>query len=142
MKNKNLIVKEIIRYFADKKNISTIYLFGSFAKNFNRKDSDIDIAVLFKKNLDKLERFNLVLEFVLELENILGEKIDIIDIENADPFFIHQVMLGKIIVIDKDTERRVSFEVDKRRTFFDMQPFYELYYSQSVKRLKEKATNG
>ncbi|MHB8279504.1 MAG: type VII toxin-antitoxin system MntA family adenylyltransferase antitoxin [Candidatus Humimicrobiaceae bacterium] len=142
MKNKNLIAKEINRYFADKKNISTIYLFGSFAKNFNRKDSDIDIAVLFKKNLDKLERFNLVLEFALELENILGKKIDIIDIENADPFFIHQVMLGKIIIIDKDTERRVSFEVDKRRTFFDMQPFYELYYAKSVERFKEKATNG
>lgn len=142
MKNKNLIVKEINRYFADKKNISTIYLFGSFAKNFDRKDSDIDIAVLFKKNLDKLERFNLVLEFALELENILGKKIDIIDIENADPFFIHQVMLGKIIVVDNDTERRVSFEVDKRRTFFDMQPFYELYYARSVERLKEKAING
>jgi len=142
MKNKNFIVKEIKRYFADKKNVSTIYLFGSFAKNFSRKDSDIDIAVLFKKNLDELERFNLVLEFALELENILGKKIDIINIENADPFFIHQVMLDKIIVIDKDTERRVSFEVDKRRTFFDMQPFYELYYSKSVERLKEKAING
>lgn len=142
MKNKNLIVKEINRYFADKKNVSTIYLFGSFSKNFNRKDSDIDIAVLFKKNLDELERFNQVLEFALELENILGKKIDIIDIENADPFFIHQVMLGKIIVVDNDTERRVSFEVDKRRTFFDMQPFYELYYARSVERLKEKAING
>ena len=142
MKNKNLIIKEINKYFADKKNISTIYLFGSFAKNFNRKDSDIDIAVLFKKNLGEHERFNLVLEFALELENILGKKIDIIDIENADPFFIHQIMLDKIIVIDNDTERRVSFEVDKRRTFFDMQPFYELYYTQSIKRLKEKAING
>jgi len=142
MKTENLISKEICRYFSDNKNVSTVYLFGSFAKNFTQKDSDIDIAVLFKKNLDKLVRFNLVLEFALDLENILGKKIDIIDMENADPFFIHQVMLGKIIIIDKDTERRVSFEVEKRRTFFDLQPFYELYYTQSVKRLKDKATNG
>lgn len=81
------------------------------------------IAVLFKKNLGEHERFNLVLEFALELENILGKKIDIIDIENADPFFIHQIMLDKIIVIDNDTERRVSFEVDKRRTFLICSPF-------------------
>ena len=46
MKNENLIAKKINRYFDDKKNVSTVYLFGSFAKNFNRKDSDIDIAVI------------------------------------------------------------------------------------------------
>ena len=109
MKNKNFIVKEIKRYFADKKNVSTVYLFGSIVKEYDTKKSDIDIAILFSNNIDKHERFNQILEFALELESIAGKKIDIIDIENADPFFIHQVMLGKIIVIDKDTERRVSF---------------------------------
>jgi len=142
MKNKDLISKEICRYFFDKNNVSTVYLFGSFAKNFTQKDSDIDIAVLFNNNLDKLVRFNHILEFALDLENIIGKKIDIIDIENADPFFIHQIMLGKIIIIDKDTERRVSFEVEKRRTFFDLQPFYESYYKQSIKRLEKEAANG
>lgn len=48
-----------------------------------------------------------------DLEDILKMKVDIVDLENADLYFIHQVMLNKEIVLDRDINRRVSFEVEK-----------------------------
>ncbi len=50
--------------------------------------------------------------------------------------------MDKIIILERDIDRRVSFEVNQRRIFFDMQPFYELYYKKAVERLRDKILNG
>lgn len=44
-------------YFDRCPDITTAYLFGSYARGGNRQGSDIDIAILFAGVGDKLERF-------------------------------------------------------------------------------------
>jgi hypothetical protein len=69
-----------------------------------------------------------------------GYKIqfDILDLNSANLFFIHQLMKNKQLIIDKDPHYRVEFEVAYRRNFFDLQGFYDLYHKQALKRLKER----
>jgi len=136
--NKEDCIEKIRSYFANKDDISTVYLFGSVAKGKTTKNSDVDIAVLFVKGLSLLYRFERKLEIANDLEDLLKMKVDIVDLESADLFFVHQVMLNKEIVLDKDINRRVSFEVEKRRAYFDMKFFYDLYHMQALKRLEEK----
>jgi len=137
MKKRDCIAK-IRSYFTSEDDISTVYLFGSVVKGKTTKNSDVDIAVLFNKGLSLYYRFERKLELANDLEDILMTKVDIVDLENADLYFIHQVMLNKEIILDKDIDRRVSFEVEKRRAYFDMKYFYDLYHRQALKRLKEK----
>lgn len=136
--NKKDCINIIKEYFINREDISTVYLFGSVAKNRATKGSDVDIAILFTEDLPLLDRFDRKLEIANDLEDLLKLKIDVVDLETADPYFIHQVMLGKEIILDKNTERRVSFEVKKREEYFDRKYFYDLYYNQALKRLEEK----
>jgi len=136
--NKRDCITKIRSYFTNEDDISTVYLFGSVVKEKTTKNSDVDIAVLFIKGLSLFYRFERKLEIANDLEDILMTKVDIVDLENADLYFIHQVMLNKEIILDKDIDRRVSFEVEKRRAYFDMKYFYDLYHKQALKRLEEK----
>jgi predicted nucleotidyltransferase len=113
-------------------------LFGSTVKRKITQNSDVDIAVLFFQCLSLLDRFERKLEIANDLEDILNRKVDIVDLDNADLYFIHQVMLIKEIILDRDIDRRVSFEVRKRRDYFDKKNFYELYHEQALKRLEKK----
>ncbi len=90
--NKNILVNNSLinmlrDYFLDKKDVSTVYLFGSLVKGYNRASSDIDIAILFNKKLKSVIRFNLVIQYALDLESLVGKSVDVIDIKSIDPFF-------------------------------------------------------
>ena len=136
------LIKKIKNFFIKEESVVVVYLFGSVAKNKARGQSDIDIALLFDATLSLEERFNKRTEFAIKLEEKLGRKTDIIDLQSVDLFFIHQVMLNKVLILDKDIRHRVSFEVKQRRDFFDRQQFYDLYHAQALKRLERQLQNG
>jgi uncharacterized protein len=142
---KDSIFKVLKAYFANRPQICAVYLFGSVAKGISRVTSDIDLGILFAAGLSSLKRFEIKLEIKNDLEELLGQKVDIVDMESADLFFLHQMMLNKILFVDYDQERRVAFETAKRRDYFDRKNFYEEYHSQSLKRLemmREKYSHG
>lgn len=140
--NSNNVIDIIKKYFDEQQDISTAYLFGSAAKGMQRTHSDIDIAILFVDSMHVLERFERKLEIANKIEKMIGIKVDVVDLESSDVYFIHQMMLKKLIVADKNIHRRVEFEVKMRRTYFDMQPFYEFYYKQALNRLERMYLNG
>lgn len=136
--DKDLLIKKLTAYFSGQDDIETVYLFGSIVKGKNRRGSDVDIAVLFSEGIPLMERFERKLEIADELEEILGTEVDVIDLEEADIYFVRQVMLNKKLLIDKNVHRRVEFEVNSRRVFFDMKPFYDMYHEQVLKRLERE----
>ena len=58
--------------------IKNIYLFGSVAKRTNTKNSDIDIAIIYKKNEPDL------FEIIYKFEEKYGQKIEIHQFEEKD----------------------------------------------------------
>lgn len=135
---KEELFQELKEYFSKKEEVKTVYLFGSVAKDKERKNSDLDLAILFQPELDQVQRFELKLEIANDLEEKLKKQVDVVDMKSADLYFIHQIMKNKILIIDKDMRNRVDFEVNYRRDFFDRQRFYRLYHGQVRKRLKER----
>ena len=67
-------IKEKIKPVAQKYNLTYIWIFGSYVKNKQRKDSDIDIIV---KTEDVADGFKIV-EVKFALEEALDKVVDII----------------------------------------------------------------
>lgn len=132
------LAEKVKTYFQNKE-VAAVYLFGSYVKGKNRSGSDADIGILYPEGISSVERFERNLDYAVELEETLNIPVDIVDVERADAFFLHQLMLNKIIVLDKEPHRRVEFEVKRRREFFDNKKFYDLYHQQALKRLEERA---
>lgn len=137
MMDKGSIVSATQQYFEQESDVCAVYLFGSVAKNKSRSSSDVDLAVLFMPETDDFARFDRKLRFAADLEELLLRKVDVVDLNSADDFFVHQVMLNKQLIVERDRRQRVAFEVNRRKCFFDRQPFYDLYHAQAMRRLKE-----
>jgi hypothetical protein len=136
--NIDSLVAKLNNYFEDKHFISAVYLFGSVVKGKNRKNSDVDIGVLFDEGIDNIQRFEYKLDMTNELEDLLGKKADVVDLESADLFFINQFLSNNKLILENDLHRRVEFEVKSRREYFDRLPFYKLYHKQAMSRLERR----
>ena len=92
MKNKVLTSKEIISILNEKKNILERYtvkkigLFGSFAKDKQNKNSDIDLIVEFG-NPD-LDNFMNLIDY---LENLFGRRVEVLTPIGVDTIRIKEV---------------------------------------------------
>ncbi len=73
--------EDILKYLKSHKNefykkygIIKIGLFGSYSKDMQKDDSDIDLAIEMEKNKKNLKNF---FAFKRELENFFGKKVDL-----------------------------------------------------------------
>ena len=65
--------KSIIKYLK-KYDVGSIGIFGSYARNQNLKNSDLDLLIRFKKNPTLLQ----FVRMERELSELLGTKVDIV----------------------------------------------------------------
>jgi len=72
----DLLVKyqENIKEIAKENSISYLAVFGSYARNQQKKDSDIDLLVEFSKPVGLLH----LIHAEHQLEDVLGRKVDLI----------------------------------------------------------------
>ncbi len=88
-----LIPKLLLEKLED---VQVIYLFGSQATGVATKLSDIDIAVLLRKKLQSVERW----QIQSELANELAYEVDLIDLLSASTVMQNQVIRQGICIYD------------------------------------------
>lgn len=106
--------------FVEEYNISLIYIFGSFAKETNRDNSDIDIAVLLNGDIDVYSKLNIfgALVDIFKIENI-----DLVILNNANEVLKFQVIkYGKIIYMES-LYTKVMFESRTMSEYMDKEHF-------------------
>lgn len=123
--NKKEIENKIKDYFSKRKDISAVYIFGSFHTDRFNQNSDLDLALIYFQELDKFKRFDLKLELMAELEKLVGLEVDIVDFENVDLKLKHQILGGKLIYCS-DPGRRVKLEKRAILNYIDMRKFYKI----------------
>ena len=74
-------------------------LFGSFAKGQQKKKSDIDIVIRFKKGKRKT-LFDL-LEIEKELRKMFGKKVDLLTINSVSPYLKKEILETQRVVYEK-----------------------------------------
>lgn len=87
-------IKQITKIFDNNNKIGKAWLFGSFARNEETEDSDIDILFAFKKN----QSFGFIemTKIIDTLEAKLKRKVDLIKEDSLLSFVIDSVNKDKI----------------------------------------------
>ena len=105
-------IKTITKPIFEKYNIKKAYLFGSYAREEAKSDSDIDIMIV-KKDSKIVTLLNLA-EFEEELENTLNKKIDVIIEETYTEEIMSENKYGKlakeIFYKEVQKDRRVLYD--------------------------------
>jgi len=129
------------KYFSKRANVAAVYLYGSHATNTASRLSDIDMAVLFKKDPVDITRARI--DLIVKITRLLNT-------DNVDVQILHQDMslplaqqilkYGKVLV-DNDPDTRIKFENKLRNLIFDFEPYEEQIFQAMYERL-EKGTYG
>lgn len=103
-----------------------VYLFGSVARNEASGASDVDLAVLLRRDspptLDGLG-----LDLAGDLEADLGVPVDVVILNGAPVDLAYRVLRDGRLLHDSDPSARIRFEVRTRNEYFDLKPMLDRY---------------
>lgn len=108
--------------------VTAVYLFGSRVRGDARSDSDIDVAVLLSgSGYGRL--VGPLSDLSGRLERLLGRPVDLVDLRISPPDLVHRVLRDGELLLDRNPDERVAFEVRSRNEYFDLLPHLERYRS-------------
>lgn len=135
MKISSSDIKKIREYFAKQKDILAVYLYGSFAKNTTHKRSDLDIAVLFFKPVNLYRRLGQISSGLCDLKLPAEPEVREVDLDSP-PVYLFNVINGQLI-FNKDSVKRVNFEVQALKQYYDTQRLRDIKYRYMNQRFRE-----
>jgi len=119
-------IKEILEKETD---VLFAYLFGSYAKGTQDKDSDIDIAIYLRDEgiLEKDPLYPSRLAIKIE-RGLTGKKtVDVRVLNDSTLRFRSQVLRYGKLLHSRDEKKRIEFETKSLSCYYDFKPFLEMY---------------
>lgn len=102
--------------------ILAVYLFGSQAKGKARKYSDIDIAVLFDKNVREKDYTDKQVDIMTNLSGFLNKEIDVIVLNTASLFLRYHILKSGMKIYERPRRTDHSFEALAIVQYLDFLP--------------------
>lgn len=115
---KSFFSENYIKYYID-----IAFLYGSWAGGYPRKDSDIDLAVLFSKDIkEEQEKFFLITDISYDLEKKIKREVNIISIswEFTHPMLYYNAIVLGVPIFVKDPDRYLDLKLE---SLFQMEDF-------------------
>jgi uncharacterized protein len=108
-RNRTIEAQEIFRtikeYFSQTSYpVEKVWVFGSFARNEQTGESDIDLMIRFHQG-SKIDLWDFT-GIMQDLEDILGIEVDLVREGGAKPFAIAGIENDKILIYERETERQ------------------------------------
>ena len=99
---KKNIIKQLNNYFSTIP-VEKVWLFGSYARHEENRNSGIDLIVKFKKPV----KFGLIMYFKIlsKIENITGKKIDLVEDNQINFYAKSNIEKDKILIYERKTTR-------------------------------------
>ncbi len=120
------IKSKIISLLKKERDIAAVYLFGSLTEGFFHDNSDIDLAILFNKEVN----FNKELSLGVDLESALRRKLDLINLNNASMNLAFRVISKGILIYENDYTYHSDFLESLFRNFHDFRPKYDNFMKE------------
>ncbi|HVT18913.1 MAG TPA: nucleotidyltransferase domain-containing protein [Thermoanaerobaculia bacterium] len=123
-------IEERLRSFlsarAEAEGLAAAYLFGSVARGTARPESDIDVGVLYRDDPPaSLEGLPVRLE--ADLAKLLHRPVQVVVLNRAPVDLVQRVLQHGKLLLDRDSFRRIRFEVRTRQEFWDLEPYLRQY---------------
>ena len=117
----------IVAVLDDHPEVIATYLFGSRGRGDASPRSDVDLAILFAGDGPDDPFAGMGLRVSAEIERRLKCPVDVVVLDRAPPALVHRVLRDGRLLVDREPERRVRFEVDARNRYFDLAPVVRAY---------------
>lgn len=127
------IKEKLESYFTRQPDYLVVGIYGSYAKNKTRPDSDIDICVARKTPLTTEEKITLSTELSL----LLKKEIDLLDLNSAHGVILTEA-LHDSIWIRKDVSQFAFLLKKMLLNQADFQPYYERMLEKKRERFLKK----
>jgi len=111
----NSLIQKVAAFSENHPEISAMYLFGSHASGSERSRSDVDLGVLFNRDVDGLKRIDLE----TKISNLLKKEVDLIDMKKSGPFLRHQIYKCGQKIYQDGTDFPFLFRADSIRDYLD-----------------------
>lgn len=118
--------------------IVAVYLFGSYAREQVREDSDIDIAFLLNEKdykSDPFEASSLGHVLATDIGMSFGKSTDVTILNSSSVEMAYEIVTTGICLYEQDHDRRLEYEAVVRGLYFDFRPFIERLRSNCLERL-------
>jgi hypothetical protein len=94
--------------------------------------SDIDIAVCFDETIPSEEHFDLRLEVLGELTDLLQtDDVDLVVLNEAPPLLAHRILRDGRLLFSADERSRLRFETRAVLKYLDWKPYLDKYTRQT-----------
>lgn len=117
---KDFIMKDIIEilkeYFKDKEETLLVFIFGSLVGGHMTEESDVDIAILFKRMPD----FKEILHLKNDLSELMKRETDIVVLNNSSPIIRMQVLKNGVLVVNRNSAIYNDFFVRTIKEYDDL----------------------
>lgn len=110
-----------IAKIAKKFQLKLIIIFGSFVSGKNRKDSDLDIAVLGLREVSFNEQIDLTSEF----SKIFNKNVDLSVLNKANPLLLFQASKNSILIYGRQ-EEFFKFKLHAFKIYNDYAPYFAM----------------
>lgn len=132
----NLIrIKKILK----KEGVVLCYLFGSFARGEEHKESDVDIAVLFKKSVEKKNFLEKEGKLISIFSNIFKEReVNIVNLAVASPLLKQNAILEGKLIYAKSQDEEILFQISTLHQYEEyrhLSGIYNLVLREKIKAL-------
>ena len=92
-------------------NIQAVYLFGSYGTEYERPDSDVDIALLFDVHQAGIIKDLLFSECSMALAAALKKDVDLINLRRVNTVLQHEIVQGGRVILIQDEYAKDLFEM-------------------------------
>jgi len=134
--NLDILISKLTNALNKNPSILFAYLHGSVLSSEHPKD--VDIAVYLRSGIydglvaDGGLSIDFAIPLEMELEKILGEKVDVQVINRAPLSFRYRVLKMSKLLVDNDSNTRCDFEYLSMVEYFDFKPRYQEYFQEVI----------
>jgi predicted nucleotidyltransferase len=114
--------------------LDALWLFGSRARGAAGRESDVDLAALFGRRPAALE----LLEARSDLEGLVGHEVDLVDLDQASPILVMQVLRHGRLLLNRDPLRYQRIVSALPSRYEDL----KIIRREAEQRLRERVLRG
>jgi predicted nucleotidyltransferase len=132
----------IVEYFSDQNEVVAVYLFGSYANEQCRDDSDIDLAILCDFTISPEHFVRIELKYFKELSRLIRKNLDVVILNRRGELLSYEVFRNGKVIFEGDRETRVAFQARRVCDYLDFAPLMQQMSQGMMKKLEERLVDG